>query len=116
MITQSATYEGYAFTRVSPRRYTHVVVVAVELVDARLRVIADAKADAVEVAQGAAVAAGGVTAYVKQRLALFEEALTRARLSADKQAFYRCAGWCTRLDLAVKLARQHARSYIVEVA
>lgn len=115
MIAQTAAYDGHTFTRTSARRYTHAVVVAVELLDARLRVIADAKTDAVEVAQAAAVAAGGVAAYVKQRLQLFEDALTRARLSADKQSFYRCAGWCTRLDAAVALARQYACSHIVEV-
>lgn len=56
----------------------------------------------------------GENGHVADALARHDARAVEVKTMADGDTYFSCAGWCGRLDLAGKLAGQHAGSVIVE--
>lgn len=134
----TAEHQGFTFTRKSHRTYTHAVLLQGSVAADRERCRRDAHrywhtnleyhqhaADGLpcpgsrytvtpdQQAQSKAILEAGEDGYVAQRLAQHDSRAKPSTL-ADGDTYFTCAGWCGRLDLAGKLAGQHAGSVIVE--
>lgn len=58
----------------------------------------------------------GELGHISESIEAFDDSMKNSHVSSDGKSFYGCAGWCSRLDLAQKLAaRTHGHIVATEI-